>query len=388
LGFGLGLRQGEGESELATRILIADDDDTILKAVARALSSAGFEVDMAHDAREVMDMASRQSYDVALIDYMLGRDNGLRVLGSLATMQPQCARAVMTSHRNLSPMDAVNVGQAEMVVLKRGVGLSQLVEMVQDLLRERSALAKNSNQAHEDGGLDTTRMNLERALEPGALKFVAQPIVRAGDPEATPFAYEALLRPRREHFDHVGELLQAVEHFATFHALGDRVFALASELIHKIPETSRLFINLHPNQLSGEDRLFGGLDELIPHAPRVVLEITERGILPPGWEQSIEKLKEAGFSIALDDFGGMFNGFTMLAELEPHFLKLDMSLVRNIHEEPRRKSLVSLITRFAEAEESPVIAEGVESEQEAEVLRACGVPFLQGYHYGRPEPYQ
>jgi EAL domain-containing protein (putative c-di-GMP-specific phosphodiesterase class I) len=62
--------------------------------------------------------------------------------------------------------------------------------------------------------------------------------------------------------------------------------------------------------------------------------------------------------------------------------------VRNIHEEPRRKSLVSLITRFAEAEESPVIAEGVESEQEAEVLRACGVPFLQGYHYGRPEPYQ
>ena len=373
---------------MATRILIADDDDTILKAVARALSSEGFDVDTARDAREFMDMASRQAYDVALIDYMLGRDNGLRVLGSLATMQPDCARAVMTSHRNLSPMDAVNVGQAEMVVLKRGVGLTQLVEMVHDLLRERSKLAETSPLAKEEGGLDTTRKNLEAALQPGAMQLFAQPIVRSGEPEGAPFAYEALLRPQGQHFAHVGELLLAVEHFATFHELGDQVFALASELIEQIPKSSRLFINLHPNQLAGRDRLMGGLEALIPHASRVVMEITERGILPDGWDQSVAELKDLGFAIALDDFGGMFNGFTMLAELEPNFLKLDMSLVRNIHEDPRRLSLVGLITRFAEAEDSPVIAEGVESEEEAEVLRSCGVPLLQGYHYGRPAPYQ
>ena len=124
---------------MATRILIADDDDIILKAVARALSSEGFEVDTARDAREVMEMVERQSYDVALVEAMLGADNGLHVLGSLSSMQPNCGRVVMTSSRNLSPMDAVNVGKAELVVFKRGVDLAQLVTMIHDLIRDKES---------------------------------------------------------------------------------------------------------------------------------------------------------------------------------------------------------------------------------------------------------
>ena len=81
--------------------LAADDDKTLLRAISRALGQAGFEVDTAANAEEAMVCVTRETYDVALVDYMLGRDNGLEVLGTLASIQPKCARAVMTSHRDL-----------------------------------------------------------------------------------------------------------------------------------------------------------------------------------------------------------------------------------------------------------------------------------------------
>ena len=89
-------------------------------------------------------------------------------------------------------------------------------------------------------------------------------------------------------------------------------------------------------------------------------------------------------SIAVDDLGAGFSALSILADLQPAYIKLDMSLVRNIHREPRKQRLVSLLRSFGDATDAAVIAEGVESEGETRALLDCGVRLLQGYHLARP----
>jgi len=93
---------------------------------------------------------------------------------------------------------------------------------------------------------------------------------------------------------------------------------------------------------------------------------------------------EMGFSIAVDDLGAGYSSLSVLAELQPRFIKVDMSIVRGIDTEPRKQRLVDLLTRFAEATGATLIAEGVETTEEAEALRSCGAHWLQGYLFGRP----
>ena len=95
-------------------------------------------------------------------------------------------------------------------------------------------------------------------------------------------------------------------------------------------------------------------------------------------------LSEQGFSVAVDDLGAGYNSLSILADLQPRYIKMDMSLVRNIHAEPRKQRLVQLITTFAAATNSISIAEGVESDEERKALLDCGTQLLQGYFFARP----
>src|SRR5690606_14204990 len=128
-----------------------------------------------------------------------------------------------------------------------------------------------------------------------------------------------------------------------------------------------LFVNLHPEQLGDPARLAADLEPLAPHASRITLEITERSRLQDiaRWDESVRLVGDAGFSVAVDDLGAGYSSLIMLADLQPQYIKLDMSLVRNLHEEPRKQRLVQLMVTFAEATQALAIAEGVESEDEA-----------------------
>jgi EAL domain-containing protein (putative c-di-GMP-specific phosphodiesterase class I) len=72
------------------------------------------------------------------------------------------------------------------------------------------------------------------------------------------------------------------------------------------------------------------------------------------------------------------------AGTHPQFIKLDMSLVRGVHLEPRKQRLVQLMCTFGVATEAQVIAEGVEELDEAKALVDCGIQLMQGYYFGRP----
>ena len=363
---------------------MVDDDPLILSSVERILSRAGYEVVTATDVAEAVRYASKLPIQAALVDYVLSHEDGLQVLARLREIQPACLRILMTGRRDF-PMvvDAVNRGEVLRVVRKpfEPTGLLQIVG-------DAFASARRMIQAAtaQLNAVDVQeREMLDFCMEDGLLRLAVQPILSTVDD--IPVAYEALLRSSHSVLDTPLALLQVAERHSRIDHLGNCVFELALRWFERLPPAAGLFINLHPTQLSDPERLLESLGGLQPFADRVTLEITERSPLYEIelWEKSVEMVIQAGFSLAIDDLGAGYNSLTMLAELQPRYIKLDMSLVRHIEIEPRKRRLVQLIRTFAEATNALTIAEGVETEQEAIVLKECGIHLLQGYFYAAPD---
>src|SRR5437016_4234263 len=99
----------------------------------------------------------------------------------------------------------------------------------------------------------------------------------------------------------------------------------------------------------------------------------------------VESLKRMGYRIAVDDLGAGYAGLTSFAQLEPHIVKLDMSLVRNVHEAPTKRKLIQSIVALCRDLGIEPVGEGVETAAERDVLEQLGCTLLQGYLFGKPE---
>ena len=135
-----------------------------------------------------------------------------------------------------------------------------------------------------------------------------------------------------------------------------------------------------------DDQLYSPRDPLAPHARRVVLEITERSHLD-GVRNLAERLRQLcdmGYRIALDDLGAGYAGLSSLMQLNPHFVKLDMSLTRDIHLHGVKQKLVRSMLQVCREMGVSVVSEGVEKVEEREMLRTLGGDLMQGYLFGRP----
>ncbi|MDA8486826.1 EAL domain-containing protein [Pseudomonas resinovorans] len=120
---------------------------------------------------------------------------------------------------------------------------------------------------------------------------------------------------------------------------------------------------------------------------RIIFEITEN-------EQVVEKqhlkdiileYKRQGFKTAIDDFGAGYSGLGLLAEFQPDIIKLDMQLIRNIHNDRARTAITKGILSLCKSLDISVIAEGVETPEEYIKLRSLGVELYQGYLFSRPK---
>ena len=161
----------------------------------------------------------------------------------------------------------------------------------------------------------------------------------------------------------------------------------AVELARERPRVAALFLNTHPAELA-RPGLVESMEELRALAPHLdlTLEIHESALAQPESMAALrDRLSEIGVGIAYDDFGAGQARLLELAEAPPHYLKFDRKFVTRIDTAPssRRRLLASLV---AAARELLVktIAEGVETEAEAEVCAKLGFTHAQGYHFGRP----
>ena len=162
---------------------------------------------------------------------------------------------------------------------------------------------------------------------------------------------------------------------------------------HVLARKERLFINTVPATVRDTSFLGRGVLEylgpdLAPSA--VTLEITERQVIENLniYREAMHSFTDLGFSFAIDDVGAGYSGLETVATLKPAYLKIDIALVRDVHQKKVSQQVVKAILDMSVGLGATVIAEGIQAREEVEALRELGVPWGQGYFYARPvDPY-
>jgi EAL domain-containing protein (putative c-di-GMP-specific phosphodiesterase class I) len=217
------------------------------------------------------------------------------------------------------------------------------------------------------------------------LSLAFQPIVDV--PRRDVFAHEALVRGRAgESAERIFEHVNARNRFSFDQSC--RVTAI--EWAARLEMTSSLSINFMPNAVyEPETCIQTTLRAAELHGfptDRIIFEITEgeRVDDPAHLDRIIRYYQSRGFRTAIDDFGSGYAGLSLLADFQTDLVKLDMGLVRNIHEHPSRRAIVSATLAACESLGIRAIAEGVEKHEELEVLIDLGIELVQGYLLARP----
>jgi len=220
---------------------------------------------------------------------------------------------------------------------------------------------------------------IRRVIENREVKIVYQPLVdlRSGNV----FAYEALVRSTAPEFTSPPALFEA----AVRHGCTGEFGRLLRELTVKNCPDERLFINIHPAELD-EGYLIRPDDPLYEHAEDVYLEITE-GVPLSHFalcRTILEEVRGRGINLVVDDLGAGYSNLKYIADLHPTVVKLDRDLIAGLVEDSRLFKLVSAIVVLCTELDALVVAEGIETLQELQAVKAAGARFGQGYLLARP----
>jgi EAL domain-containing protein (putative c-di-GMP-specific phosphodiesterase class I) len=247
---------------------------------------------------------------------------------------------------------------------------------------KREALSYLGGEGAIPGDLAGLQDAFARGLE--GLRMAYQPIVWAADGRV--FGREALMRTRLRSLPNPGAMFDAAERLGRVHDLGRAIRAKVAAS-PEIATGTTVFVNVHALELT-DHHLYDRMSPLSAHAKTVVLEITERSSFERVTElrSKIKSLRDLSYRIAVDDLGAGYAGLTSFAALEPDIVKLDMALVRGVDREPIKQRLVGSMARLCRDLGILVVAEGVETEAEKEILVGLGCDLLQGYLFGRPMP--
>jgi EAL domain-containing protein (putative c-di-GMP-specific phosphodiesterase class I) len=157
----------------------------------------------------------------------------------------------------------------------------------------------------------------------------------------------------------------------------------ALSILPELPEPLRMSVNAAPGTFCSRE-LLGLLEESAPD--RVIVELTEHvGIEDhPGLHRACQELRRLGADVAIDDTGTGFASLSMVLEVAPDFIKLDRYLISGIDFDPVRRALAGALVTFGNETGAEIIAEGIETADELEVLIDLGVAYAQGYFLGGP----
>lgn len=240
---------------------------------------------------------------------------------------------------------------------------------------------------------DRLRGELDRILTSQQVSCVYQPVVRLRDYVVV--GYELLARGPLQSDLHSADALFDVARGADRLTELDRLCRqTAARSSATLPAQILRFVNIDPGALF---RTLSdvAIDEYIAELPEAlraatVLEITEKSVIDDfdHCRKVIARLRAHGFRVAVDDAGSGYSGLQTIVETEPDYIKLDISLTRNLERSLVKQKMVRTLGAFCRDAGIELIAEGVETREELDALRELEVPYAQGFLFAQPgSPY-
>ena len=260
--------------------------------------------------------------------------------------------------------------------------------IIYNSIKEAYTMAKTSHGLEEAQYRDEFHSILQNKL----IFSHFQPIVSLQT--STVLGWEALSRgPKGQYFYSPDKLFPFAERTGLLYHLERlaRESALTSISKQKLPPNSKIFININPD-IVNDPYFIGGqtkklLDSLEISPANIVFEITERTSIKdyPSFCKTLEHYRSQGYLIAIDDAGAGYSSLQSIAELKPDYIKIDLSLIRDIHKSMVKQTLIETFVTFSEKINSYLIAEGIENQEELATLIKLGVNYGQGYYLQRPD---
>ena len=208
--------------------------------------------------------------------------------------------------------------------------------------------------------------------------------------------YEALLRWYHHEKGIIPptEFIPVAEHCGLIQQIGDFVLRRVCEDLAKLPDHITVSANVSPAQFRADDfvaNLTRMMTALETDPNRLEIEITESLLIrdQAAMRGVLGKLRESGITLAIDDFGTGYSNLSNLTEMRFQTLKIDKSFVDRLDDhESAAPAMIASIVNMARSLGADVVAEGVETEEQATLLKAAGCMVMQGYLFGRPMPLE
>jgi EAL domain-containing protein (putative c-di-GMP-specific phosphodiesterase class I)/FixJ family two-component response regulator len=383
----------DAKTEQTTRrILVVDDEPELGQLVADAAEEAGFDAVVCSDAEEFR-VAYADDYDVVVLDILMPQTDGIELLRFLADKHSGAQVLLMSGFdkRVLSTAEelARALGLRVLGHLSKPLRIAELVDLL------ASSVGIEGAKASKPRGNGTTREGeLRRAIREQEFVLHYQPQVSIATNEVV--GMEALVRwqhPERG-LVYPDEFIGAAESMGLIDDLTwivvNKSFAEMREWLaaHHAPTVSINVSAQTLTDLSLPDRLSAITTRHNVSASRLVVEVTESGLIEEFAKalDILARLRVKGISLSIDDFG---NGYSMMQQLRrvpANELKIDRSFVEASESDESARVIVEQTIALGHKLGMKVVAEGIETESQLELLRQLGCDIGQGYLFSRPVP--
>ncbi len=239
--------------------------------------------------------------------------------------------------------------------------------------------------------LKTLKSDFMDILDSQRIKPVFQPIVCLKTGEI--IGYEALSRiVEPKEIQSSEELFHLAGIYGKVWELEQLCRGKILEKYHSFQGTDnkKLFINVNPMVIHDKEFRSGFTSEYLKQYDldlgNIVFEVTERNVVDDvkGFKDTIRHYKLQGYNIAVDDAGSCYSGLNLICDIVPHYLKLDIMLIHDIHKDAIKYAMVKAMVEFANSADVQLVAEGIECEEELKILLKLGVHNGQGYFLRKP----
>jgi EAL domain-containing protein (putative c-di-GMP-specific phosphodiesterase class I)/ActR/RegA family two-component response regulator len=381
----------EPEANAPRRLLVVDDERIQRMIVSRAVESLGFIADAAGTLEEAAARLAERRYDAVVLDLSLGESEGISLLQALRAGASDPLLIFISRLddrvRTASMRLAAALGLRVVGALEKPVAASAL----RDLLRSAPIRLLAEDELPDDA---PTAEELATGLERGEIFAEFQPKIALADGSVV--GMEALARWPRSGAPWIPP--------ATFIPLAEQnglIVKLTYRIMRQALAACRRWRTCHPScsvavnispLVLADTALPENIDRLLHEAElgpgALIAEITESSVIsnPLVAAEVLTRLRIKGVSLSIDDFGTGHSSLLTLLRLPFSELKIDRSFVSNCDSDPEAWKIVRATISMARELGLTVVAEGIETEPAARMLRDMGCDIGQGWYYGRSMP--